>query len=81
MRQGRYVATVDVPFLLGAVVSADLLRSKLIEKGFTNVLVSEKKPASFPLMSEGDYYVSVDWQNAPKVFDVPGAVTEHRKVV
>lgn len=71
---------VDVPFLLGAIVSAPLLKSKLEEKGFVNVSVSEEKPAGFPLGSDGDYYVAVSWNQAPKVFDVPDAVTEHRKI-
>lgn len=78
--QGRYVAVVDVPFLLGAVVSAPLIKQKLEEKGFKNVVVSEGKPAGFPLRSDGDYYVTVDWVNSPQAFDVPAAVIEHRKV-
>lgn len=80
VQRGRYVATVDVPFLLGAVVSAPLLKSKLEDKGFTNVRVSEEKPLTFPLASEGDYYVTVDWNKSPQAFDVPSAVVEHRKV-
>lgn len=80
MRSGRYVATVEVPFFLGPVVSAPLLKSKLEEKGFSNVQVSEEKPLTFPLASEGDYYVSVDWTKTPQAFDVPSAVVEHRKV-
>ena len=78
--QGRYAAVVDVPFLLGGLVSASLLREKLQEKGFTDVQVSEGKPAGFPLTGEGDYYVAVSWNKTPQVFDVPSAVTEHRKV-
>jgi hypothetical protein len=61
-------------------VSAPLLKSKLEEKGFTNVAVSEEKPAGFPLDGNADYYVAVSWNQAPKIFDVPSAVTEHRKV-
>lgn len=80
MQKGRYAAVVDVPFLLGAIVSPALMKSKLEEKGFTDVLVSEEKPIGFPLTSDGDYYVAVSWNQAPKVFDVPDAVTEHRKV-
>ena len=80
MQRGRYAATVSVPFPASMIASAPLLKSKLEEKGFTNVQVSEEKPPGFPLGSEGDYYVLVSWQQAPKVFDVPGAVTEHRKV-
>lgn len=80
VQKGRYAAVVDVPFLLGAVVSASLLKSKLEEKGFTNVQVTEEKPAGFPLAADGDYYVAVSWNQAPKVFDVPDAVTDHRKV-
>ena len=71
---------MDVPFLLGAIVSAPLLKSKLEEKGFTNVIVSEQKPPGFPLGAEGDYYVAVSWNQAPQVFDVPDAVTAHRKI-
>ncbi len=80
VQKGRYAAVVDVPFLLGALVSAPLLKTKLEEKGFTNVQVSEQKPLGFPLSSDGDYYVSVDWNRAPQAFTVPSAVTEHRKV-
>ena len=80
VQQGRYVATVDVPFLLGAVVTPGLLKSKLEEQGFTSVVVSESRPSSWPLGADGDYYVSVGWNRAPKVFDVPSAVVEHRKV-
>ena len=79
--KGRYAATVDVPFLASAFISAPLLKSRLEEKGFTNVVVSEQKPAGFPLAGSGDYYVAVSWNQAPKVFDVPSAVTDHRKVV
>lgn len=80
VQKGRYVAIVDVPFLLGAIVSAPLLKSKLEEKGFSNVVVAEKKPAGFPLPGSGDYYVSVSWNRPPKVFDVPDAVTSQKKV-
>lgn len=71
---------MDVPFLLGALVSAPLLKTKLEEKGFSSVVVSETRPAGFPLSGSADYYVSVSWQNSPKVFDVPDAVTAYRKV-
>lgn len=80
MKQGRYAATVDVPFLAAALISSSLLKSKLEEKGFTSVVVTDERPAGFPLGSEGDYYVLVSWPGAPKVFDVPDAVVEHRKV-
>lgn len=80
MSPGRYVATVNVPFLLGPVVSDSLLKEKLQGKGFTNVLVSEQKPLTFPLASVGDYYVTVDWNKSPQAFDVPSAVVEHKKV-
>jgi hypothetical protein len=80
VQQGRYVATVDVPFLLGALVSPALLKSKLEEKGFTGVSVSESKPAGFPLPGLADYYVAVSWNRTPQVFDVPDAVTSHRKI-
>ena len=80
LQRGRYVATVDVPFLLGPVVTPALLREKLAEKGFTDVVVSERRPASWPLEADGDYYVSVTWPSSPKVFEVPDAVLEHRKV-
>jgi hypothetical protein len=80
LTKGRYVATADVSFPASMLASSDLIRSKLIEKGFTNVQVSDQKPAGFPLPGSGDYYVSVDWPSAPKVFDVPGAVTAHRKI-
>jgi hypothetical protein len=80
VEKGSYVATVDVPFLLGAIVNAPLLKSKLEEKGFTNVSVAESKPAGFPLGGDADYYVTVSWNQNPKVFDVPSAVTAYRKV-
>lgn len=80
MAPGRYAATVDIPFLLGPVVSKELLTAKLAEKGFQNVVVSEERPPGFPLSSDGDYYVLVSWAKAPQVFDVPDAVVEHRKV-
>jgi len=65
---------------LGALVSASLLKAKLEARGFTNVQVSEEKPKGFPLDGNADYYVAVSWNQAPKVFDVPSAVTEHRKI-
>jgi hypothetical protein len=74
------VAVVDVPFLLGGLVTPGLLKGKLEEKGFREVFVSEDKSPSFPLSSEGDYYVGVSWKNAPQVFDVPSAVIEHGRV-
>jgi len=80
VQKGRYVAVVDIPFLLGPLVSPTLMKSKLEEKGFSNVQVSAEKPATFPLATSGDYYVSVDWNRPPQAFDVPSAVTEHRKV-
>ena len=80
MSKGRYAAVVDTPFLLGALITPGLLKEKLEERGFSNVVVSEEKRAGFPLGSEGDYYVEVSWNRAPQVFDVPEAVTEHRKV-
>jgi hypothetical protein len=80
VQKGRYAAVVDVPFLLAPVISAPLIRSELEAKGFKNVRVSEDRPAGFPLQGGGDYYVTVDWTNLPQVFDVPGAVTEYRKV-
>lgn len=80
VQKGRYVATVDVPFLLGAIVSPELLKSKLEEKGFTSVEVAESRPPGWPLSADGDYYVSVGWLKSPKLFDVPDAVTEYRKV-
>jgi hypothetical protein len=80
LTKGRYAAVVDVPFLLGPVVSAPLLKRELEKKGFRNVGVFEEKPARFPLQGSGDYYVTVDWVNSPQVFDVPSAVTEYRKV-
>ena len=81
MQKGRYVATVDVPFLLGALITPSLLKEKLEEKGFTDVHVAEERPAGWPLTEDGDYYVSVGWNRAPSVFDVPDAVLAHRKVV
>jgi hypothetical protein len=57
-----------------------VLKGKLEEKGFTEVVVSEEKPAGFPLAGKGDYYVAVSWNHPPQIFDLPGAVTQHRKV-
>lgn len=71
---------MDVPWLAKALVTPELLKQKLEEKGFTSVLVSENKPAGWPLGDADDYYVRVSWNSSPKVFDVPGAVTDHRKV-
>jgi hypothetical protein len=80
VRRGRYAANVVVPFPASMLVSASLLKSKLAEKGFTNVVVQEGRPSTWPLAGNADYYVTVDWASAPKVFDVPSAVTSHRKV-
>ncbi len=80
VQQGRYVAVASVPFPASLIASAPLIAQKLTEKGFSNVQVSTEKPAGFPLASEGDYYLSVTWKNAPQAFAVPSAVVEHRKV-
>jgi len=80
VQKGRYAATVDVPLLLGPIVTPALLKEKLEEKGFSNVRVAEKRPAGWPLGPDGDYYVMVSWTKVPQVFDVPDAVTAHRKV-
>lgn len=63
-----------------AIVSPGLLKTKLEEKGFSNVLVFEEKPPGWPLGDADDYYVMVSWSGMPKVFDVPSAVTAHQKV-
>lgn len=80
MRPGTYDATVNVPWLAQALVSPELLKRKLEEKGFTNVLVSEHEPPGWTLGPADDYYVRVSWNKPPQVFDVPSAVTSHRKV-
>lgn len=80
MRQGTYVANVNVPWLAQALVSPELLRQKLLEKGFDSVQVSEQMPPGWTLGPAGDYYVRVSWNRPPQVFDVPGAVTDYRKV-
>ena len=71
---------MDVPFLLGALVTPTLLKEKLEEKGFTQVAVAEERPAGWPLGQDGDYYVSVAWNRGPQIFDLPDAVVAHRKV-
>lgn len=80
VRPGTYLATVDVPWFAKALVSPELLKSKLEEKGFTGVVVSETKPTGWPLGDADDYYVRVSWNKPSQVFDVPEAVTSHRKV-
>ncbi len=80
VQRGRYVATVDVPWLAKAIASPALVKQKLEEKGFSNVSVLESPPPGWPLGPADDYYVAVSWQNPPQVFKVPGAVTAYRKV-
>lgn len=62
-------------------MTGPLLKRKLEEKGFSDVVVvSEKKPTGFPLPGSADYYVLVSWNRNPKVFGVPDAVTSRKKV-
>ena len=80
VQKGTYLATVDVPWLAKALVTPELLKQKLEEKGFTGVVVSESKPAGWPLADADDYYVRVSWNKPAQVFDVPEAVTDHRRI-
>lgn len=78
--RGSYVANVDVPFPASIVATPSVIKQGLEDKGFSNVRVSESAPSNWPLSSDGDYFVTASWQNSAKVFDLPDAVTEHRKV-
>ncbi len=77
---GSYVANVVVPFPASVIATADLLKSGIERKGFSDVVVTEAPPANWPLPKKGDYFVRASWSNPSQVFDMPSAVTADKKV-
>jgi len=77
---GRYVANVVVPFPASLLASADMLKSGIEKKGFSNVVVTTTPPPGWPLPTKADYFVSVDWTGPAQVFDVPSAVTADKRI-
>lgn len=68
------LASVDVPFLVGALVSASAIRDGLRAKGLSPLLVTEERPPWWP-GREADWYIRARFVGRQgRTLDVPGAV-------
>lgn len=64
-----YRAVVNVSAPMSWLASVNKVREHAMKAGFSNVSVSEGRPANWPGGITGDYYVSGVYQGAPKVFE------------
>jgi hypothetical protein len=67
-----YVAEVDVPFLVSALVSRDAIRSALEEEGFVVITITDDPPPWWPSVDGSpDWYVVASYSGEPRLRPLP----------
>lgn len=70
----RYRAIVSLPWYVpSAVASPDKARAYAEDKGFTDVVVTDERPAGWP-DDDGDLWVEATWGRSGTYYDRPSAV-------
>lgn len=73
VRGVRYRGCVQVPFPIPTSLVVDKVSPKMIERGFSDVVVARAVPSGWPAV-DCDIFVEATWDRADEDLDRPGAV-------
>lgn len=80
VERGTYEANVTIDFPASLVVGTGNLASGIAGKGFTNVSVTDERPAGWGVAGDADYFVRATWPREPVLFDRPKAIGNFRRI-
>lgn len=69
-----YLAQVDVPFLLGALVGGQQIREGLEREGFVVIRAQQERPDFWPSDDFADWYLVASYSGERRARNIPGGI-------